>query len=255
MKKNDSKRNDSNRKKLIISVVVLIMAIIAVIFATYTWFLNQRKLTTATWIKTPIVLSIGSGKNHDIKYMDMGDIDVEDGTSKDYVICVYGTPVDNYSLQLAYTTNIAFHYDVYRASEATRTSDGAVESTYVDASGNTQTEYFTIADTTPVISGKNLNEIKKDASDSASAHQSHSLSYGDDEGENAISTEKVQSNAEPLYWLAEENGTNVLKPKNTGTTADGTDYFLDYFIIRVSWDADEVSNDKETDIVYLTVSR
>jgi hypothetical protein len=98
-----------NKKMLMVSVALLFAAAVAV-FVTYSWILNQKKLLTATWIKTPIVLTIGSGNNHDIKYLDMGDIDVKSESSKDYVICVYGTPVDNYSLQLAYTTNIAFNY-------------------------------------------------------------------------------------------------------------------------------------------------
>jgi hypothetical protein len=238
---------------LVGSVVLLLAAVAAFIAVTYSWYRNQRTLSTATWIKTPIVLTIGSGKNHDIRYMDMGDIDAESTTYKDYVICVYGTPVDNYSLQLAYTTNIAFHYDVYRAEEAEGAAD-AVASTYVDADGDTQTEYFKISDSTPVISGKTLKELEE-AGDTAAAHQSHSLSYGDENGQNAIDSLMVQSNAEPLYWLAEENGTHVLSPKNLVHTDDGSEASLDYFIIRVSWNPDEVTNDKETDIVYLTVSR
>jgi hypothetical protein len=238
----------SNKKMLIVSMVSLFIAIVAV-FVTYSWILNQRKLSTVAWIKTPIVLTIGSGKNHDIKNLDMGDIDVESESSKDYVICVYGTPIDNYSLQLAYTTNIAFHYDVYRAKETEDTENG-VASTYVDANGKSQTEYFIKSDQTPVIQGETLAEIEADKEDTVKAHQSHHMSYGDENGLNPISESKVQSNAEPLYWLAEENGTNVLRPKNT---KDET--FLDYFIIHVSWDKENVKNDKETDIVYLTASR
>jgi hypothetical protein len=220
---------------------------------TYSWILNQKKLLTATWIKTPIVLTIGSGNNHDIKYLDMGDIDVKSESSKDYVICVYGTPVDNYSLQLAYTTNIAFNYEIYRASETTDTAN-AILSTYTDEKGITYKEYFKISDTDtkPIISAKSLTEL---SSGEIQAHQSHHMSYGDEEGENAVDAEKVQSNAEPLYWLAEEDGTNVLKPKNHVELGDGTVAFLDYFIIRVSWNPDKVENDKETDIVYLTASR
>lgn len=235
------------KKLLISSVILLLCAVVALLAVTYSWYVNQRRLTTATWIKTPIVLTIGSGKNHDIRYLDMGDIDVETGTSKDYVICVYGMPVDNYSLQLAYTTNIAFHYEVYRAKETTDTQNG-VASTYVDGDGKTQTEYFQIADTTPVITGLTLQEI----GDDAAKYQSHHLSYGDENGENAISTAMVQSNAEPLYYLAEEGGTNVLKPQNINETNEA---FLDYFIIHITWDQNQVQNDKETDIVYLTASR
>jgi hypothetical protein len=252
-------KKKSGKMMLIISFILLVGMIIAVIIATYSWYVNQKSLSTVTWIKTPMVLTIGSGNNHDIKYLDMGDIDVESGKSKSYVFCVYGTPVDNYSLQLAYTTNIAFNYKVYRATIANSSKDAdAVESTYQDEYGKTQTEYFIKISEKPVIDGLTLSQLKESKTDSVAKHQSHSLSYGDEYGLNAISPSAVQSNAEPLYWLAEENGTNVLTPLNTGeTTADGTRYSLDYFIIEVSWDNDNgtVSNDKETDIVYLTASR
>ncbi len=249
-------KKKSGKMMLIISFVLLVGMIIAVIIATYSWYVNQKSLSTVTWIKTPMVLMIGSGNNHDIKYLDMGDIDVESDSSKSYVFCVYGTPVDNYSLQLAYTTNIAFNYKVYRAIESESAVDGAVASTYQDNKGTTQTEYFIKYSNTPVIDGLTLSQLKKSETDSVAKHQSHSLSYGDEYGLNAISPSAVQSNAEPLYWLAEENGTNVLTPLNTGENiTDGTRYSLDYFIIEVSWVKGTVSNDKETDIVYLTASR
>jgi hypothetical protein len=241
------------KKMLIISSAFLIASIGALIYVTYSWITSQRQLSTTTWIKTPVVLTIGSGNNHDIKYLDMGDIDVETTNYKDYVICVYGTPVDSYSLQLAYTTNIAFHYEIYRADE-TDSAENSVESTYTDVKGNLQTEYFSKVSVDPVITGKTISEILAD-NDTVASHQSHTMSYGDENGQNPVSKDKIQSSAEPLYWLAEENDTNILQPQNIVSTDDGTEAFLDYFIIHVSWDSEEVVNDKETDIVYLTVSR
>ena len=61
----------------------------------------------------------------------------------------------------------------------------------------------------------------------------------------------MQANNEPLYFLAEEDGVKVMKPRNI----INNEYFLDYYVIRVSWKAGEVHEDKETDIVYLTASR
>jgi hypothetical protein len=258
---NSGKRSGkrSSKKMLVLSFLALLIASIALVAVTYSWIRNQRSLSTAVWIKTPIVLNIGSGNNHDIQYLDMGNIDVTaEKNYKDYVICVYGTPVDNYSLQLAYTTNIAFHYEVYRAEELEdgddTSGDDVATSTYTDEDG-THTEYFKKSSETSVISGKTLKELEEAAGDSAEAHQSHDLSYGDENGKNACDEKMVQSNAEPLYWLAEEKGTNVLQPINKIKTDDGTEASLDYFIIRVSWNPDEVTNDKETDIVYLTASR
>ena len=96
-----------------------------------------------------------------------------------------------------------------------------------------------------------MNEIKAQNL-SPSQYQSHALSYGDEKKENIVDKAKVQANNEPLYFLAEENGVKVMKPRNI--LNNNTD-FLDYYVIHVSWKAGEVHEDKETDIVYLTASR
>jgi hypothetical protein len=269
-------KKKSGKMMLIISFILLVGMIIAVIIATYSWYVNQKTLSTVTWIKTPMVLKIGSGDDKDIKYLDLGNIDVESNEkTASYVFCVYGTPVDNYSLQLAYTTNIPFSYTIYRAdlledekdnsnvadSEYTdENGNTAVKSEYTDEDGNQAVDYFikhtdengTV--TSPVIEAKPLTEL---SDNEVLKHQSHTFSYGDQYGENAINKSYVQSNAEPLYWLAEENNTNVLSPlkESIDQTADGTSYSLDYFILEISWKSGIVKNDKETDIVYLTASR
>lgn len=232
------------KRKLILSGAALVISAL-LLAISYAWFCTQREMTTAAWIKAPIVLDIRAGNNQDIKYLDMGDIEVGEGKdgSKDYVFCVYGKPVDNYSLQLAYTTNIAFHYDVYRADLK------ADESGKVTFESPKNKATFDIVDN-PVISGLSMNEIKAN-NKSPAEYQSHALSYGDEKKENIVDKAKVQVNNEPLYFLAEENGIKVMRPRNI---IDGKE-FLDYYVIRVSWKAGEVHEDKETDIVYLTASR
>lgn len=233
------------KRKLILSGAALVISAL-LLAISYAWFCTQREMTTAAWIKAPIVLDIRAGNDQDIKYLDMGDIEVGEGKagSKDYVFCVYGKPVDNYSLQLAYTTNIAFHYDVYRADLV---ENGSGEVTF-ESPGNKAT--FDIVGN-PVIRGLSMNEIKEN-NESPAKYQSHDLSYGDEKKENIVARTKVQANNEPLYFLAEENGVKVMKPRNI--LKNNTD-FLDYYVIRVSWKAGEVHEDKETDIVYLTASR
>ena len=230
------------KKKLIVSCVALLVSGLLLVIS-YAWFYMQREMSTAAWIKAPIVLDIRAGNNQVIQYLDMGDIEVGDGTNgyKDYVFCVYGKPVDNYSLQLAYTTNIAFRYDVYRA-DLDDTGDIVFQSP-----GNTAC-FKKVG--IPVISGLSMNEIAKKG-ESPAKYQSHALSYGDEKKENIVDKSKVQGNNEPLYFLAEENGVKVMKPHNFLQNND----FLDYYVIHVSWKAGEVHEDKETDIVYLTASR
>ena len=233
------------RIKLILSGAALVISALLLVIS-YAWFYTQKEMSTAAWIKTPIVLDIRAGNDQNIQYLDMGDIEVGEGEdgSKDYVFCVYGKPVDNYSLQLAYTTNIAFHYDVYRADLA---GDGSGGVTF--ESPNNKATFNIVGGS--VISGLSMNEIKAN-NESPAKYQSHALSYGDEKKQNIVESTKVQANNEPLYFLAEENGVKVMKPRNI--SKDNKD-FLDYYVIRVSWKAGEVHEDKETDIVYLTASR
>ena len=151
MKGNTDKKKQ--KRKLILSGVALALSGLVLVIS-YAWFYMRREMSTVAWITAPIVLDIRAGNNQDIKYLDMGNIEVgETDGYKDYVFCVYGKPVDNYSLQLAYTTNIAFHYDVYRANLA---ENGSGEVTF-ESPDNTAT--FNIGDT-PVIRGLSMNEIK-----------------------------------------------------------------------------------------------
>ena len=240
--KTNSKYKKQKRRLIMSGAALVISGLLLVV--SYAWFYTQREMSTAAWIKAPVVLDIRAGNNQDIKYLDMGNIEVgETAGSKDYVFCVYGKPVDNYSLQLAYTTNIAFHYDVYRA-DLSENGDIVFQSPEGGAR-------FKIASNTPVIKGLSMNEIKAQNS-SPSKYQSHSLSYRDENTGDIVDGNMVQANNEPLYFLAEEDGVKVMKPHNI--SKDST-YFLDYYVIRVSWKAEEVHNDKETDIVYLTASR
>ena len=240
--KTNSKYKKQKRRLIMSGAALVISGLLLVV--SYAWFYTQREMSTAAWIKAPVVLDIRAGNDQDIKYLDMGNIEVgETDGYKDYVFCVYGKPVDNYSLQLAYTTNIAFHYEVYRV-------DLSDNGDIVFQSPENSARFKRVNDI-PVIIGLSMNEIKAN-NESPAKYQSHALSYGDEKKENIVESSKVQANNEPLYFLAEENGVKVMKPRNI--LNNNTD-FLDYYVIHVSWKAGEVHEDKETDIVYLTASR
>lgn len=234
--------NIKEKRRYITSIIALIVTLVIFLAVTFAWLFRQRELDTLSWIKTPMVLNIGSGKNHDIAQLDMGSIDATKG-DRYYVFCVYGKPVDNYSLQLAYTTNIPFYYDVYRADDKQK---GSIPLTY-----NGEDFYYNESD--QVIAAKPLSIL---SDDEIKKHQRHSLSYGDEKGNNPVKDEKVQKNAEPLYWLASNsNGVSLMKPENIMQEENGDKYFCDYYVIRVHWKDGEVSNNKETDMIYLSVGR
>lgn len=246
-KKSQNKKIQNKKLTLGLSVVLLLASVGTFVAVTFGWFANKRNLETIVWVRTPIVLDIHSGNDKDIQYLNMGDIDVEAEHSKDYVFCVHGSPVDNYSLQLAYTTNIPFTYKIYRATMTGAETD--IPSYYVDEQGEEAVDYFRVTNSNPVITGLPLHLLGEEAG----KHQSHHMSYGDDKGENPIDRDMVQSYAEPLYWLAEEEGTGIMQPKNVISMNVEEPYFLDYYILHVEWDGGK--NDKETDIVYLIASR
>ena len=156
--------------------------------------------------------------------------------------------MDIYSLQLAYTTNCFLLW--YLPGKLR--SGQKVVFTYTDENGD-HTERFSYDESEQVIAAKPLGNMSKEE---IAAHQSHTLSYGDDKGLNPVDVSRVQSNAEPLYWLAGENGLNVMKPQNIQNhEVTNSAYFCDYYVIKIHWDEGTVINDKETDMVYLTVSR
>ena len=59
----------------------------------------------------------------------------------------------------------------------------------------------------------------------------------------------VQISAEPLYWKTTEKQT-LNKITSAITTIDKDTYYVDYYILRISWD-DTVQNNKETDMIYI----
>lgn len=216
---------ETNVKRLLIMLLATAL-VFAGLVTVYAWFTNQRKLATVTRVNAPSALVIGAGAKESSMNIDIGSINVEDESGKkDFVFSVYSdNSVENYKLQLAHTTNIGFVYTIYKADEST-SSQGIDSVEYIDESGNAH--YYT--KNGDALSGSYLNPNGKIADRSL-----HGKSYG---GYN-----EVQKNAEPLYWQT----TNEIQP-----TKNNLSGFLDYYILEIRWNED-VSNNKETDMVYLT---
>lgn len=216
------------RKALLITAISLTAAFV-LSTTVYAWFTNQRRLETMTRISSPSSLYIGAGAKEDSANIDMGGIDVTDATGKkDFVFCVYSDEtVGNYKLQLAHTTNIDFTYTIFRATEsdtALITNDMIL---YVDESG---VSHYYAKDGTALPGGYlNLGGDGKTANGTL-----HDKSYD--------GYDLVQKNAEPLYWQNRDPITHDQSMRS----------FVDYYILEVSWNSSEVSNNKETDMVYLT---
>ena len=212
-------------RRLLVTALAMV-TVIAAAASAYAWFTNQRRLATITKVNYPSALVIGAGAKESSINIDMGSIDVEDESGKkDLVFCVYSEEsVENYKLQLAHTSNIDFVYTIYSA-DAHTSDPGGDRVEYIDESGNS---HFYTKKASP-LQGSYLNLSGKIADNSL-----HEMSYG--------KYDKVQKNAEPLYWQTD----SVIQPTNNDLSG-----FVDYYILEIRWN-ENVINNKETDMVYLT---
>lgn len=222
-------RKMEKKKKLQLVIAVSLSVVLLVALPVYAWFTHKRSIALTTKINAPTQLYITAGNKESVANLEMADIDVEDGTYKDFVFGIGGTDVQTYQIQLAHTTNIPFEYEIYRAKDVSEAEKNNNTVVYVSDEEN-KTFYYNIDG--DKISGNYLNQNGSEILANNTLHEKSYDSYGN-----------VQKNAEALYWQSD-----TLKVNDKG------DPFCDYFIIRVKWNSD-VKNNKETDMVYLTVQR
>lgn len=197
-------------KTITLSVLIVTMLVTVPVLA---WFYYNRSMQSVAMIKFPDDLTIGEGKMNSSLEIDLSQIDVSNGTSKDIVFCVYSKFKSTYNLQLAHTTNIGFKYMIYNAAQTDTETD------IKDNAGKSYTKG-------DVLAGKYLD---------LTSNNTHGKTYE--------TYSNVQINAEPLYWKT----TNPIS--FPGTQENG--YYINYYILNISWDGLNLTNNKETDMVYL----
>lgn len=219
----------NKKKKIQLVAAMALTAALLVALPLYAWFTHTRSIAMTTKINAPTQLYITAGNKESVANLEMGNIDVEtEPKYKDFVFGISGKYVSKYQIQLAHTTNIPFTYKIYRASSVENAGADTVEYVSEDSSKH----YYQKGEE---VQGDYINQDSTTKIANDSLHDKSYEQYGN-----------VQKHAEALYWQSEEQDV-----KNKLTYSDD---FVDYFIIRVSWD-DNVENDKETDMVYLTVQR
>ena len=222
--------------RILISVVAVLLLVVAVTLPVYAWLVSDRRLAAYAPVSSPEALYIGAGHTdlendtfEDIRYMYFNGMDVTDESHYvDRVFCVYGKSVSGYRLQLAYTTNNQFSYEIYHASESDVNSESAVA--YVTHDANPTTYYYSIVGS--ALTGTYLNRTVVDGETLAS-NAYHTATYG------AYDREDVSDYAEPIYWQT----TDVETGNSRGD-------FVNYYILRVRTGA-KAQNDRETDVICL----
>ena len=222
-------RKLEKKKKLQLVIAVSLSAVLLVALPVYAWFTHNRSIALTTKINAPTQLYITAGNKESVANLEMADIDVENGNYKDFVFGIGGADVQKYQIQLAHTTNIPFEYEIYRAKDVPEADKNNETVVYVSDEEN-KTFYYNIDGSK--ISGHYLNQQGSEILADSTLHEKSYDTYSN-----------VQKNAEALYWQSDGLSVN-----------DADNPFCDYFIIRVKWN-ENVQNNKETDMVYLTVQR
>lgn len=224
MDQKDEKRKDETWQKRQLVLALIATALLAVMVGTLAWLNYVRALQTATVVDMPSLIIRGP-LGSDSEPIRLGDIDVTAGTSYECVFSVHASKANAYKLQLAHTTNIPFTYEIFRAKDPVETEPSS-------GSYAKENQYYYSYSTQ--LGGSYIN---LDTANSDTQHHSyladnslHSQSYD--------TYELVQKNAEPLYWQS--------------VSVPVTGEALDYYVLVVSWE-EGLTNNKETDIVYLTV--
>lgn len=215
---NNNQPNDRAEKRLLI-LALLATALLALIVGTLAWLRYSRSLQTMTTVHVP-ALYLGGADGSSTIDIDMGDIDVVTKQEQYYAFSVVSKSKDgsqdNYILQLAHTTNLPFQYEVYEAM-GTITGEVTAENrgTMVPMTGLAQ-----------VIDSEKKTGTRYDSYGA----------YADDKNNST----HIHPAADPQYYQS-ANRTF----KNMGKK-------IDYYILRVYW-VEQVENNKETDMVYLSV--
>lgn len=227
-------------KKVFLAIGLVLLAFVQIIIPVFAWFSIMRMLASYAPISKPQSLYIGAGHreidevNHvflddhfeDIRYLYFNGIDVnEEADHYDYVFCIFGKAVSHYKLQLAYTTNNQFTYEIFPATESDVYSADAVA--YTTHTAPPETYYYSAASLTP-LAGDYLNDQTVDGELLADSSQ-HTATYG--------AYGILDKYAEPLYWQT----TNAEAGHPRGD-------FINYYILRVNLNG-KTANDRETDVI------
>lgn len=202
------------KKRFILPIMVLLILLVSVV-GTRAWLRNSRSLQTVTAIRiSDLDLK---GPDDDTIAIDLDSINVSSDGHAKYAFSVEIRNANKYRVQLGYTTNLNLKYTIYPASTDSSSGTGSEvfgdKTFFYDPNTPLQGAFLTPDSTDPVP-----EEGKQ-----------HNKTYG--------TYTNVQTNAEPTYWQSDSIPVNWRD--------------VHYYILDIKWN--EQAENKETDMIYLTV--
>lgn len=215
------------RKELLMGFAIL-AALILIIGLMLAWFFGRLSASTVGRVKAPAEISI-MGPNE--TYMEQIDLSYDKSEVKDGTVtllrpfCV-SSPSKEFDLYLAHTTNIeGLTIELYTASKVGSETTGPDIINGIDSNGVSYTWEL----------GSNIfnDSGYLNKQNNIATRDLHKMTFGD------YGTDKVQDNAEPLYWHCEATAL--------ADSANEDSLYVGNFVLKLSWK----EKLKETDIIYL----
>lgn len=238
-------KNKNRLKMQILTTALLGMLILGIIGASFAWLSYWHRLNTISVLQIPSKISISGANRSEMQKisLEMTSDDTQEGNRVTIrrVFCVEST--DDFLLEVAHTTNISNMdikiFPVSNKNSEPQKTTGSVQGMDAEAGK----VFYYDPDGTPLAGGY----LNRAAGKVAVADDSlHSKTYVEQD------RDKVQQNAEPLYWLTtSEEKHDKENYSREGKASDGmTDIWYRYYVLQLSWDIEQ----SETDIVYLLAS-
>lgn len=221
---------DKYRKELLMGFAVL-AALILIIGLMLAWFFGRISASTVGRVKAPAEISI-MGPNE--TYMEQIDLSYDKTEVKEGTVtllrpfCV-SSPSREFDLYLAHTTNIeGLTIELYTASNAGSDETGSDIINGIDSNGNPYKWKLgsNVFNDSGYLNKQNIT------GDVLATRDLHEMTFG------AYGTDKVQDNAEPLYW-------HYIATTPDKATEDSS--YVGNYVLKLEW----VELNKETDIIYL----
>jgi hypothetical protein len=252
----------STGKKVQAAIASALTLALLIILPVYAWFALNQKMEAFTKIKEPDKLNIRAGHYDPVQYFSLNEIDIEaiaEEGGKPHCVVFSVSAGDYkipYQIQLAYTTNIPFKYQIYRATEL-KESDPHDNPDVTYISKPLQDQGLTAVKYTFYYKKKGdaIELTAKNPDETSLGKYGRTLALGNDDyyDQTYDTGDEPEIYAIPIY---EQTGK---------LTYDATSEH-DYYILEISWDDEAVEKDgftdwnsdknqKETDMIYLTVSR
>lgn len=227
--------------KLGISILICV-AILCLLAVTLAWFRNLQQLNTVSLVQVPSKLTLSGANRSEMTRisLELTPDDEQNGEQVTIrrVFCVEST--DNFRLEVVRTTNInEMDIKIYPV----KTANSDLDSGTVKGNDGLKTYYY-IPDGN-CLEGSYINKVED---------KYLAIQKGNDKtlhGENYVECDKVQKNAEPLYWrTVTKQDYDDMDYSKEDTTDDEQNMRYRYYVLELRWD----TSDQETDMVYLLAS-